>query len=97
MISKKMGQAGSLESCDVMVIIELSDERTGLLLDLDSPSLLSYEDAMKNSVIETLAFLGVADARVKIQDRGSLDCTLRARVETAARRALSSRKNGETR
>ena len=97
MILERRGQAGSLESCDALVIVELSDERKGLLLDLDSPSLLSYEEDMKNAVIETLSSLGVADALVKIQDRGSLDCTLRARVETAARRALSSQKKGETR
>ncbi len=96
MIQERRGQAGSLESCDALVIVELSDEKKGLLLDLDSPSLLSYEETMKSAVIETLSSVGVADARVKIQDRGSLDCTLRARVETAARRALASRKNGGT-
>ncbi|GAB1399581.1 hypothetical protein MASR1M66_10330 [Aminivibrio sp.] len=51
---------------------------------------------MKSAVIETLCSLGVADALVKIQDRGSLDCTLRARVETAARRALAFQKHGGT-
>ena len=95
MIQERRGQAGSLESCDALVIVELSDEKRGILLELDSPSLLSYEEDMKKSVGETLSSLGVADALVKIQDRGSLDCTLRARVETAARRALSSLKNGE--
>ncbi|NLB83992.1 MAG: citrate lyase acyl carrier protein [Synergistaceae bacterium] len=97
MIQKRRGQAGSLESCDALVIVELSDDEKGLLLDLDSPSLLSYEEDMKNAVIDTLSSLGVADALVKVQDRGSLDCTLRARVETAVRRALSTQKNGEMR
>ena len=90
------GQAGTLESCDALVIVELSDEKKGLLLDLDSTSLLSFEEAMKSAVIETLSSVGVTDARVKIQDRGSLDCTLRARVETAARRALAFQKHGGT-
>lgn len=97
MIQERRGQAGSLESCDALVVVELSDEKKGLLLELDSPSLLSYEEDMKSAVIETLSSLGVAGALVKIQDRGSLDCTLRARVETAARRALASQKNGELR
>lgn len=95
MIQQRRGQAGSLESCDALVIVELSDEKKGLILELDSPSLLSYEKNMKSAVIETLSSVGVTDALVKIQDRGSLDCTLRARVETAARRALASQKNGE--
>lgn len=96
MIREGRGQAGSLESCDALVVVELSDEKKGLLLELDSPSLLSYEEDMKSAVIETLCSLGVADALVKIQDRGSLDCTLRARVETAARRALAFQKHGGT-
>ncbi|MEA4880556.1 MAG: citrate lyase acyl carrier protein [Synergistaceae bacterium] len=96
MIRERRGQAGSLESCDALVIVELSEEKKGILLELDSPSLLSYEEAMKSAVIETLCSLGVADALVKIQDRGSLDCTLRARVETAARRALAFQKHGGT-
>ncbi|GAB1485258.1 citrate lyase acyl carrier protein [Aminivibrio sp.] len=96
MIQDRRGQAGSLESCDALVVVELSDEKKGLLLELDSPSLLSYEEDMKSAVIETLCSLGVADALVKIQDRGSLDCTLRARVETAARRALAFQKHGGT-
>ena len=96
MIQERRGQAGSLESCDALVIVELSDEKRGILLELDSPSLLSYEEDMKSAVIETLCSLGVADALVKIQDRGSLDCTLRARVETAARRALAFQKHGGT-
>ena len=96
MIREGRGQAGTLESCDALVIVELSEEKKGILLELDSPSLLSYEEAMKSAVIETLCSLGVADALVKIQDRGSLDCTLRARVETAARRALAFQKHGGT-
>ena len=95
MIQQRRGQAGSLESCDALVIVELSDQEKGLALEIDSPSILSYEGDMKKAVAETLFSLGVADAQVKIQDRGSLDCTLRARVETAARRALAQQSEVE--
>ena len=95
MIQQRRGQAGSLESCDALVIVELSNQIKGFALEIDSPSLLSYEEDMKRAVAETLSALGVAGAQVKIQDRGSLDCTLRARVETAVRRALAQQSEGE--
>ncbi len=92
MIRKGLGQAGSLESCDALVMVELSAPGNGLLLEMDSPSLLAYGEDMKKAVNETIASLGIGDASVKVQDRGALDCTLRARVETAARRALAGLK-----
>ena len=33
--------------------------------------------------METLNRLGVCDAEVRASDRGAVDCTIRARVETA--------------
>jgi citrate lyase subunit gamma (acyl carrier protein) len=45
---------------------------------------------MRRVALETLCALGVTDADVVIRDRGALDCTLAARVETAVRRARAS-------
>ena len=38
---------------------------------------------IENVIMETLAELGVEDAQVAASDRGAVDCTIRARVETA--------------
>ena len=88
MQDQRIGVAGSLESCDVLVMVILSAESRGMTLEIDSPSLASFGEEMKNTVMEIMETLGIPHAVIKVQDRGSLDCTLRARTETAARRAL---------
>jgi len=89
MQGEKTGVAGSLESCDALVMVIISSEKEEIVIEIDSPSIASFGTEMKKAVIETLESLGISRGFVKIQDRGSLDCTLRARVETAARRALA--------
>lgn len=83
-----VGQAGSLESCDALVLVVLSPGKNEIVLEMDGPSLTSFATAMESAVKKTLLSLGVTEGVVKVRDRGALDCTLRARVETAARRAL---------
>ena len=89
MVQEKTGVAGSLESCDALVMVVLSPEREGIRIELDSPSMASFGGEMREAVRETLESAGIVHCFVKVQDRGSLDCTLRARTETAARRALA--------
>ena len=90
MLLERTGVAGSLESCDALVMVILSPDREGVEIELESPSIASFGEEMKRAVIETLESLDVQHGYVKVQDRGSLDCTLRARTETAARRALAA-------
>ena len=89
------GQAGTLESCDALVTVLLDAGNGALSLEIDGPSLIAFEDEMRNAVVETLSGLMIGDASVKISEKGALDCTLRARVETAARRALAARSGEE--
>ena len=89
MVQEKTGVAGSLESCDALVMVILSPEREGIVIELESPSIASFGEEMRKAVRETLESSGVFRGFVKVQDRGSLDCTLRARTETAVRRALA--------
>ena len=84
------GQAGTLESGDILVFIDLTVQEKGISIDLDSPSIVSFGKQIISVIRNTLDNLGVHDAYVKAQDRGALDCTISARVETAARRALHS-------
>lgn len=78
--------AGTLESSDVMVRISPSDE-PGILLELESQVKQQFGTAIKQVVLETLSGLGVTSAKVAIDDKGALDCVLRARVQAAALRA----------
>jgi citrate lyase subunit gamma (acyl carrier protein) len=89
MSSKALGQAGTLESCDALVMVLLDAGKEGIVLEMDGPSLVSFEEDIRVAVSETLASLGISDAEVRLSERGALDCTLRARVEAAARRALA--------
>ncbi|MBL3539734.1 citrate lyase acyl carrier protein [Aminivibrio sp.] len=89
MVQEKIGVAGSLESCDALVMVVLSPGREGIEIELDSPSIASFGEEMRKAVRETLESVGIVHGFVKVQDRGSLDCTLRARTEAAARRALA--------
>ena len=45
-----------------------------------------FGEAIRETVREVLAELGVENASVSVRDRGALDCVIRARVETAVRR-----------
>ena len=42
-----------------------------------------FGDAIEAAVRAVLAECGVEKARVKVMDRGALECVIRARVETA--------------
>ena len=83
---KNVGLAGTLESSDAMVTIE-PNEDGGIEFDLESVVKQQYGRRIREVVMETLEHLDVKDARVKIVDKGALDCTLRARVECAVFRS----------
>jgi len=76
--------AGTLESSDVYVELEPNDK--GLDIQMESVVINQFGDAIREAVIEVLDQFGVRDAKVKIIDRGALDCVIRARVEAAIKR-----------
>lgn len=81
----KSAVAGSLESSDVQVTIEPASK--GIAIDIDSSVLRQYGRQIRNVVVETLERLEVRSAKVSLVDKGALDCTIRARVESAVFRA----------
>lgn len=76
--------AGTLESSDVYVEIEPGNQ--GIEIKLESVVKAQFGGAIEAAVRETLAELGVEQAKLTVSDRGALDCVLRARVETAVSR-----------
>ncbi len=78
--------AGTLESGDIMIQIEPS-EQEGLNIELDSTVMYQFGEQIKKVIAETLQELGVTHAYVKATDKGALDCTIKARVTCAAVRA----------
>lgn len=81
----KSALAGTVESSDLLVRVEPGEGR--LELTVESLVLERFGRQIRASAEEVLAALGVEDAKVFIDDRGALDCVIRARVETALRRA----------
>ena len=81
----KKAYAGTIESSDVYV--ELEPNEAGLDIQLESVVLSQFGDAIREAAIEVLEQFEVRNAKVKIIDRGALDCVIRARVEAAIKRA----------
>lgn len=76
--------AGTLESSDVYV--EITPAESGIEIDLNSVVQAQFGENILAVVREVLDECGVDNAKLTIQDRGALDCVIRARVETAVMR-----------
>lgn len=81
----KTGRAGSLESNDLIVEIEPADD---LIIEIKSVVEDIFKDQIEDVVKKTLKDLNIDKAKIRIDDRGALDFTISARVETAVKRAL---------
>lgn len=82
----KSAQAGTLESGDILVHITPREEQ-GIEINLDSTVAFQFGDKIKAVIADTLTGLGIENVVVDATDKGALDCTIRARVTTAAVRA----------
>jgi len=78
------GIAGTLESSDVMITIK---KHSGIAIELNSVVEKQFGRQIREVVRQVLEQLGVQDALVVIQDKGALECVLRARLITAAYRS----------
>lgn len=83
---KQAGLAGTMESSDIQVLIEPTDEQ-GIELNLQSSVEKQFGRQIRRVILETLAHLGVEAARLEVVDKGALDCTIKARVIAAVHRA----------
>lgn len=80
------GFAGTFESSDITIQIVENGEN-GIELELRSTVENQFGKQIKKVILETLLELGVENAYVLANDKGALDCTIRARVITAVSRA----------
>ena len=76
----KSAVAGTMESSDAYVEIEPAE---GLQIQLESVVAQQFGDAIREVVKDVLNEQGVENARIRVVDRGALECVLRARIETA--------------
>ena len=81
----KPAAAGTLESSDCFVSIEPSEN--GIEIDLKSDVIRQFGDRITKVIRETLDSMGIDSCTISVTDKGALDCTIRARVESAAYRS----------
>ncbi len=81
---KRTASAGTMESSDAFVVIEPAQE---LSVEIRSIVMERFGKAIEKTVREQLEECGVSAAKVRVSDRGALDCVIRARIEAAVRRA----------
>lgn len=85
------GQAGTVESNDIMVNIAPAAPGSGISIELISPVEKKYGRQIRTVITDILKANGVSDVAVHAIDKGALDCTIRARVVTALARAQAAK------
>lgn len=83
----KVAKAGTLESNDILVMV-MPNENSGIELQLESIVMKQFGDQIEKVINDKVKEMGVEDIVIKAQDKGALDYTIGARVETAIKRAL---------
>lgn len=81
----KNAAAGTMESSDILITVEPSEE--GISIDLTSSVEEQFGRQIRSVIRQVLEQLDVENAAVTAVDKGALDCTIRARMETAIYRA----------
>ena len=77
--------AGTQESSDLMVkVAPAADE---LEIVIHSEVIKQFGEQIRQVVTETLRTLNVRTGLISIQDKGALDCVIRARLQSAVLRA----------
>ena len=73
--------AGTLESSDLMV--KVSPVESGLDVVIESEVYKQFGDRIAEVVNETLAAFNIEQGQIIIDDKGALDCVIRARIQAA--------------
>jgi len=81
----KPAKAGTFESNDIYVMV-MPNEGNGIELELESIVMQQFGDEIKMVIMDTLKELGIEDVIIRAQDKGALNYTIKARVETAIKR-----------
>ncbi|TCO79331.1 citrate lyase acyl carrier protein [Marinisporobacter balticus] len=83
----KTGMAGTMESSDIHVIIEKNEE-AGIKIFLNSTVEKQFGEQIEGVILKTLKEMDIINVVVRAMDRGALDCTIRARVQSAVMRSI---------
>lgn len=84
---KKQAVAGTYESSDVYVVVSAHNS---LEVKLESAVMAQYGESIVASAKEVAHQMNIDKALIEITDKGAVDCVIRARVETALKRAMEA-------
>lgn len=85
----KEAVAGTLESSDLLVKVAPSG-KGALDIVIESAVFKQFGKQIRRVVTETLDKLAVTEGSIVIEDKGALDCAIRARVQAAVLRGADS-------
>lgn len=91
MVLRKAAMAGTLESADALISVEPGEGAVSL--SIESSVLNQYGKQIRATLLDVLRQLEVTSARVRVVDKGALDCTLRARLACAIFRSCEISEN----
>ena len=80
--------AGTQESSDLMVKIAPADGELEIVIH--SEVMKQVGEQIRQVVAETLRTMGVQQGLVIVEDKGALDCVIRARLQSAVLRATDA-------
>lgn len=88
----KSSMAGTVESSDILIMLEPKEE-SGIEIQLKSSVEKQFGRQIRKVISDTLEKLEVQNVKITATDKGALDCTIRARVQSAAFRAAGIKEN----
>jgi citrate lyase subunit gamma (acyl carrier protein) len=91
MAINKTAQAGSLESCDILITVEPAKEGSGIIIELNSPAIKSYGEQILAEIKGVAKKMNISNAKITAIDKGALSYCITARTEAALTRALGEK------
>ncbi len=83
----KVAKAGTLESNDILIMVK-PNEFGKTELELESIVMQQFGEVIEQVILHKVQEMGIEGISIKAQDKGALDYTIAARVETAITRAI---------
>ena len=83
----KVAKAGTLESNDILIMV-MPNESGKVELELESIVMQQFGEVIEQVILHKVQEMSVEGITIKAQDKGALDYTIGARVETAIKRAI---------
>ncbi|MBW7983816.1 citrate lyase acyl carrier protein [Enterobacillus tribolii] len=81
--------SGTLESSDL--VVKVSPYEDGLDVTINSEVYKQFGEQITAVVYETLSAFNITQGQIIVEDKGALDCVIRARMQAAILRSTDSK------